>query len=100
MPSHHGASYPGSARVAHVLQTAVSIFTDFRYEWEFATEDGLHVVLEFAAKIGGLDLKGIDMIAFDADGMIAHFEVMIRPMKPLAAVAERMGASIDPAIMR
>ena len=87
--------YVGATKVGHVLQTAVSIFTDFTYHREFVTADGQDVVLEFGARIGDLELKGIDMIAFDDDGLITRFEVMIRPMKSLAAVAERMKASLD-----
>lgn len=87
--------YLGRQVVAHVLQTAMGNFTDFAYHRQFVTGDGFHVVLEFSARIGDLDLKGIDMIAFDADGLITRFEVMIRPMKSLAAVAERMKASLD-----
>ncbi|HUR73123.1 MAG TPA: nuclear transport factor 2 family protein [Sporichthya sp.] len=91
--------YAGPTKVAHVLQTAVSVFEDFRYEREFATSGGHDLVLEFAARLGDLELKGIDMIAFDTDGLITRFEVMIRPMKSLAAVAERMKASLDLTLM-
>jgi SnoaL-like domain len=95
-----GKPYVGARRVAHVLQTAISIFSDFAYHREFATPDGRDVVLEFSARVGDFDLKGIDMIAFDADGRIERFEVMIRPMKSLAAVAERMGSTLDLELMR
>jgi len=37
-------------------------------------------------------LKGIDMVRFNAQGKIIDFEVMIRPMSGLAALAEKMGA--------
>jgi hypothetical protein len=87
--------YPGPVAVAHVLATAVRNFEDFAYLRSFATAGGHDVVLEFSARIGELQLEGIDMIAFDAAGLITHFEVMIRPMKSLAAVAERMGATLD-----
>lgn len=91
--------YLGRTKGAHVLQTAISVFEDFAYHREFATADGRHLVLEFSARIGDLELKGIDMIAFDDDGLITHFEVMIRPMKSLAALAERMKASLDLKLM-
>jgi hypothetical protein len=87
--------YPGPVAVAHVLATAVRNLKDFTYLRSFATAAGHDVVLEFSARIGELQLEGIDMIAFDAAGLITHFEVMIRPMKSLAAVAERMGATLD-----
>jgi hypothetical protein len=90
------APYRGRVAVAHVLQTAVGILaTDFTYHRSFATDDGRHVVLEFSARLDELELKGIDMIAFDADGLMNRFEVMIRPMKSLIRVAERMGAAVN-----
>jgi len=91
--------YPGPVKVGHVLQTAISVFEDFRYHREFVTGDGQDIVLEFSARLGDLELKGIDMIGFDDDGLITRFEVMIRPMKSLMALAERMKASLDLKLM-
>lgn len=91
--------YAGPVKVGHVLQTAVSVFDDFRYHREFVTGDGQDVVLEFSAKIAELELKGIDMIGFDSGGLITRFEVMIRPMKSLGALAERMKASLNLELM-
>lgn len=91
--------YPGAVKVGHVLQTAISVFDDFRYHREFVTSDGQDIVLEFSARLGDLELKGIDMIGFDSEGRITRFEVMIRPMKSLAALAERMKASLNLELM-
>lgn len=87
--------YRGAPKVAHILQVAMSIFEDFEYHREFVTSDGLDVVLEFSARIGDLDLKGIDMIGFNVDGLIERFEVMLRPMKSLHELADRMKNSVD-----
>lgn len=87
--------YQGSAAVAHVLQTALSVFTDFTYHRQFATADGHSVTLEFSAKVGDLELKGVDLIAYDSDGLIERFEVMIRPLRSLQALAEAMKARVD-----
>jgi len=47
-------------------------------------------MLEFSAKVGAFSLKGIDIIRFGADGRIVEFEVLVRPFKGLAALAEAM----------
>jgi len=52
------------------------------------------VVLEFSANVSGKSLKGIDMIQFNEQGKIINFEVMVRPMSGLAALAEQMGERI------
>jgi hypothetical protein len=76
-----------------------NLVTDFTYHRSFATEDGHGVVLEFSARLDDLQLKGIDMIAFDDAGLITRFEVMIRPMKSLIRVAEVMGATVNPELL-
>ncbi len=54
------------------------------------------MVLEFSARVGERELKGIDMIRFDEAGRIVDFEVMIRPMSGLAALGEEMGRRLAP----
>ena len=46
--------------------------------------------------MNGKQLKGIDLIRFDADGRITDFEVMVRPMSGLAALGEEMGKRVGP----
>ncbi|VVM42339.1 hypothetical protein PS662_00360 [Pseudomonas fluorescens] len=83
--------YSGAAVVTMILGTVFNVFEDFKYHRELATGDGLNVVLEFSAKVGGKELKGIDMMRFDERGKIVEFEVMVRPMSGLQALGEEMG---------
>ncbi len=86
--------YPGAPVVALILNTVSQVFTEFVYLRELATEDGLSVVLEFSAKVNGKQLKGIDMIRFDEAGKIVEFEVMIRPLNALQALAGEMASRL------
>jgi hypothetical protein len=52
------------------------------------------VVLEFSARVGERNLKGIDLIRFDEQGLIVEFEVMIRPLSGLQALGAEMGARL------
>jgi len=83
--------YPGAPVVSMILSTVVKVFEDFAYHRELATADGLNVVLEFSASVGGKQLKGIDMIRFNEQGKIVEFEVMVRPLSGLQALGEQMG---------
>ena len=83
--------YPGAQVVAMILNTVFEVFEDFEYHRELATADGLNVILEFSAKVGAKELKGIDMIRFDERGKIVEFEVMVRPLSGLQALGEEMG---------
>lgn len=88
--------YAGAPVVSLILNTVSKVFVDFVYQRELASADGLNVVLEFSAKVGERELKGIDMIRFDAAGKIVEFEVMIRPMSGLQALGEEMGRRLAP----
>ena len=83
--------YPGAPIVSMILNTVFEVFEDFTYHRELATADGLNVILEFSAKVGSKELKGIDMIRFDENGKIVEFEVMVRPLSGLQALGEEMG---------
>src|SRR5262249_40170421 len=74
--------YRGAGLVAASLQQAAQTFGDFRYHRTVVSGDR-DVVLEFSAKVGDKDLKGIDMIRFDEAGRIVDFEVMVRPASGL-----------------
>jgi ketosteroid isomerase-like protein len=80
--------YVGAERTALVLATAAAVFEDFRYRREFTS--GNDVGLEFAARIGDVELKGIDLIRFDDAGKIVDFEVMVRPATGLQALGQEM----------
>ncbi len=74
-----------------ILNTVMNVFEDFAYHRELASADGLNVILEFSARVGGKELKGIDMIRFNEQGKIVEFEVMVRPLSGLQALGEEMG---------
>jgi hypothetical protein len=82
--------YRGRAAFQVVIESVTTVFENFRYGREFATEDGSNAVLEFAANLGAVELKGIDMIRFDDAGHIAEFEVMVRPGNAVQALGARM----------
>lgn len=88
--------YPGAPVVAMILNTVFKVFEDFTYHRELATADGLSVVLEFSARVGDKQLKGIDLIRFNEQGQIIEFEVMIRPLSGLQALGEEMGRRLAP----
>jgi hypothetical protein len=89
---------PGRPASLLILTTVVQIFENFRYHRTFAS--GTHdAALEFSANIGRLQLKGIDLVKFDAAGKIIEFEVMIRPFRALG-LSTRMSARIGPELAK
>jgi len=87
--------YRGADLVAAFLQQAGQVFEEFEYHRTFIS--GEHsVVLEFSAKVGDKELKGIDMIRFDELGRIVEFEVMVRPASGLQALGADMARRMGP----
>ena len=92
-PVAFNAYRPAQALIL-ALNTVTTVFEDFAYDRQLASDDGLSAVLEFGARVGELRVKGIDFIRFDAEGKIREFEVMLRPLNGLQALANIMGARL------
>jgi hypothetical protein len=86
--------YQSSEAVTLIMRTVMNVFEDFEYHRQLVSGDGRNVVLEFSARVGDKRLKGVDIIAFDADGLIIDFEVMVRPANGLQALGAEMGARL------
>jgi SnoaL-like domain len=83
-------TYSGRDEVAVILAAVAKVFEGFRYTAEYASDDG--AVLAFAARVGGRELEGVDIVRFGADGQIVEFTVMVRPYSGATALRERMAA--------
>jgi len=84
----------GKAVTKLYLLAAFQVFFNdtFRYVRELR---GPHdAVLEFQVEIDRIRVNGIDMIKWNDDGQIVEFKVMIRPLKAIQLIHERMGAML------
>jgi len=79
----------------YILQTVSEIFQDFEYHREWV--DGNDFALEFSARIDDKKIKGIDLIRWNDEGKIVHFEVMLRPLNGLNLMFEKMTAKLQEA---
>ncbi|MCA6111678.1 nuclear transport factor 2 family protein [Bradyrhizobium cenepequi] len=64
----------------------------FAYRGEWRSDSG--AVLEFENEIEGIKINGVDIITFDAEGRIAHFKVMVRPLKAINLLHRLMGEEL------
>ena len=75
------------------LSAAQQVFnTDFHYVREVV--EGNHAVLEFECLMDDIRINGVDMITAQ-DGQIIEFKVMVRPLKAVNKVHEKMMAMLD-----
>jgi hypothetical protein len=86
--------FVGRDDVAQLLSVIVQVLEDLHYVEEFQAEDG-SVVLHFKARVGDREVDGIDLLRFDADGLIRDFTVMLRPLSAVTAVGEAVGARLS-----
>jgi hypothetical protein len=87
----------GKPLVLAYLGAALQVFgqPSFRYVREIA---GAHeAMLEFELNLDGVAVNGIDLIHWNADGQIDDFKVMLRPLKAVNAIHERMAATLQAA---
>jgi hypothetical protein len=61
----------------------------FRYEREIVGERD--AVLEFSTELDGIQINGVDLIRWNDAGQIVDFKVMVRPLKAVNAVHQKMG---------
>ena len=66
---------------------------DFKYLREVIGERD--AVLEFQTVIDGITLNGVDMIRCDENGLITDFKVMVRPLKAVNLIHQKMGEMLQ-----
>lgn len=91
------APQQGKALTRNYLGAALSVFLNdsFRYVRELVGEHD--AVLEFEVSIDGIEVNGVDMIRWDEQGRIVDFKVMLRPLKAIQLIQQKMAAMLDAA---
>ena len=81
----------GKAVTTMYLSAAVHVFGNesFKYVREIVGESD--AVLEFETEIDGIVINGVDMIKWNDAGKITEFKVMIRPLKAINLIHQKMG---------
>lgn len=77
------------------LTAAFQVFFNetFRYVREIVGHSD--AVLEFETEIDGVLINGVDMIKWNDGGRIVEFKVMLRPLKAINFVHQRMAAMLQ-----
>jgi len=85
----------GKAITTQYLSAALKVFFNesFRYVREVAGPRD--AVLEFQVEIDGISVNGVDMIKWNDDGRIVEFKDMIRPLKAINLIHQKMAAMLQ-----
>jgi hypothetical protein len=84
--------FEGKETTAVVVPRLLEVWRDLHYVAELRG-DGI-IGLVFDARVGDRDARGIDLLRFDDDGLIAEITVMVRPLSGLQALAAEMAAAL------
>jgi hypothetical protein len=89
------APQAGKALTQRYLAAAFHVLGNpsFRYVREVVGER--EAVLEFLVEIDGIEVNGVDMIKWDNDGKIVEFKVMLRPLKAINLIHQKMAAMLQ-----
>lgn len=79
------------------LMAALEVFGSENSNFTYLKQvvDKNNFFLEFTTIIDGVTVNGIDMIEANEEGKIISFKVMIRPLKAMNKVHEKMGEMLE-----
>ena len=85
----------GRHLTAAYLRAAFQVFFNptFRYVREIVGPSD--AMLEFETEIDGISVNGVDLIRWNDAGQIVDFKVMIRPLKAINLIHQRMAAMLQ-----
>ena len=97
-PAVHTPQEGRATTTAYLRAALVVLGPGLTYHREWYLTDG--AVLEFTTSLAGADgreveVHGVDVLRWDADGRITDFTVMVRPLKALGTLVEHMGAELQ-----
>jgi hypothetical protein len=76
------------------LSAAFHVFFNETFRYVRELTGPRDAVLEFQVEIDGISINGVDMIKWDDEGKIVEFKVLIRPLKAVNMVHQKMAAML------
>ena len=85
----------GKAITTQYLTAAFRVFFNDSFRYVRETTGGRDAVLEFQVEIEGVSVNGVDIITWNDEGKIVEFKVMLRPLKAINLIGEKMKAMLQ-----
>ncbi len=81
----------GKPIVKLYLSGALLVLSNETFKYVRELVNGNEAMLEFELQLDGLHMNGVDLIRWNEDGKIVDFKVMIRPLKAVNLIHQKMG---------
>ena len=85
----------GKAVTIQYLSAAFHVFFNESFKYVREVTGPADAVLEFEVEIDGISVNGVDMLKWDAEGKIVEFKVLIRPLKAINLIHQKMAAMLQ-----
>ena len=85
----------GKAITLHYLSAAFHVFFNESFRYVRELSGPRDAVLEFQVLIDGITVNGVDMLTWNEGGKITEFKVMIRPLKAINLIHQKMAAMLQ-----
>ncbi len=83
----------GKPAASQILPLVFSFFDDFHYPDALSGQQSHSLI--FKAKINGIMIDGVDYLKTNDAGLITDFFVMMRPLKAITALSDRIGIAMQ-----
>lgn len=85
----------GKAITKQYLAAAFRVFGNQSFHYVREVIGSSNAVLEFQVEIDGISVNGVDMIKWNEAGQIVEFKVMLRPLKAVNLIHQKMAAMLQ-----
>jgi hypothetical protein len=85
----------GKAITKKYLTAAFHVFFNESFRYVRELSDKRDAVLEFELELDGIVINGVDMIRWNDAGKITEFKVMLRPLKAVNLIHQKMAAMLN-----
>jgi hypothetical protein len=85
----------GKKMVTLYLMAAFQTFVTPEFTYVRELSDDSNAILEFTTEIDGIFVNGVDMISWNEEGKIIDFKVMVRPLKAINLIHEKMKMMLE-----
>lgn len=85
----------GKAVACKYLTAAFKVFFNETFSYVSEIASGHNAALEFQVQIDGIVVNGVDLIKWDDEGKIIEFKVMLRPLKAINLIHQKMAVMLD-----
>lgn len=77
------------------LTAALQVFFNQSFKYVREIAGARDAVLEFQVEIEGISVNGVDMLKWNDEGKIIEFKVLIRPLKAINLIHQKMAAMLQ-----